>query len=478
MQRVYKILFMLLFSLTALCASVDVSVGTLDNAFDRTGVLGNWEINSKYLIQVKLYNNSGSPRTFNRVEANLDFDSTKFDYLAKNDRISGWTATNFFLIQNGHVQYQRGSNTGEASLTIPAGSYYVIYEILVKVKSGVSLGASNINLDPNFTHVLEDITDLTNNKTNLTVTVVNDITPPVTRIIPDSDMHLNHVIHASLEVDPNANTNCGDLKEIRYTTDGSTPTLGSLKYNGQFALQQNQTTVVKWFGIDNANNQETVKTSSYRIDNIQPVITSVYLLPADKLKFKRFSRVDIYFTAYDDIELSQVSVMVGSTAAQFETKIGNSYHYSYTAAETSDSQKTITITATDHAGNIKTDSDKHIYIDNTPPTFTLDYISPPSANVGTTVVFQFTASEELDQLHSTVNIGANSPAYFLGNNNLHYRYARVLNGAETSGWIQVYGKDLAGNIGYNLNNNNIIHISGYDLLNNYGEAYATFNIAY
>jgi len=176
--------------------------------------------------------------------------------------------------------------------------------------------------------------------------------------------------------------------------------------------------------------------------------------------------------------LSSTSVKVGNQNALLSKQIGNYYYYTYLVNEEADGYRTITITATDQAGNIQINNSNRLYVDNTAPTFNLEYIDPPKANIGTTVIFQFTASEELDLNNSLILIGQNSAVSFLSKSGLHYMFGRNIDGTETSGLINVWGKDLAGNIGYNLAGNNTMKISGYDLLNNYGESTTSFNIAY
>lgn len=477
MKNIFKFLILILIWTSTAWSAVNVIVSTIDNAYDSAAVVGTWERHSKYTIQVRLYNTSSSSQAFNRVEANLDFSNSSFEFLSSTDKISGWTATNFFLVNDGHVQYQRAANTGESSITIAGNSYYTIYELEVRVKDAANLGNSEITLDTNFTHILNTISDITGTKTNLTVSIVGDSTAPVTRIQPAANTHLNTATSIILDNDPNMNTDCGDLMELHYTTDGSTPTLGSAKYSSQIALPLNATTIIKWFGLDNNSNQELPRSATYRIDTVKPTISNITIEPTN-LRVKKGAEVTINFTASDDFSLSSVAVKVGNNTATFKTKTGTSYQYTYSVIDTVDGEKTINITATDHAGNVQTNSAIKLYVDNTPPTFNLNYINPRKATIGTTVLFQFTASEELDLDNSLIIIGQNSPVSFLAHDGLKYTFGRNIDGTETSGLITVRGKDLAGNIGYNLDGNNTIKISGYDLLNNYGESSASFNISY
>ncbi len=471
-----KALFILLFLLASASATISVHVTSLDNIYDKTAVLNNWERNSTYVLQVRLYNNNSTAQAFNRVEANCDFDAAHFDLISKTDHISSWTATNFFVVDNGHIQYQRAANNGEANINIPANSYRTIYELVLKVKPTATLMATIFTLDKNFTHVLYNISDLTGNLNNLTVTLVNDITPPVTRVLPGSNLHLNKPTEIVLGIDPN--TNCGDLKEIRYTTDGREPSSSSARYTLPITIPANSTVTIKWRGFDNFNNIEDTKTATYRVDTIDPQISNITTIPALPCQLKNGSVITINFMAADNIELSSTAVKIGNNNAAFIKKEGTVFTYRYIINESVDGNKIISITAVDHAQNLQIDTSKELLVDNLAPTFNLISVQPKQANIGNVVILDFSASEELDLTKSKVTLGTNSPMQFVNKNGLNYRFSRTIDGSETSGWLMVTGYDLAGNSGYNLKDNQKIQIYGYDLFDNYGEAFSSFNISY
>ena len=91
-----------------------------------------------------------------------------------------------------------------------------------------------------------------------------DTTPPVTTANPPGGTYSGSVT-VTLSTNEPATT--------YYTTDGSTPTTSSPQYTGPLTFTQS--TTLKFFSKDLANNQEEVKTESYVIDEgIAPVVIS------------------------------------------------------------------------------------------------------------------------------------------------------------------------------------------------------------
>jgi hypothetical protein len=64
------------------------------------------------------------------------------------------------------------------------------------------------------------------------------------------------------------------LREVRYTTDGSTPTASSgTVYTAPFTISSEATTTIKWRAIDEAGNLEAVHSETVMIDKAAPTIT-------------------------------------------------------------------------------------------------------------------------------------------------------------------------------------------------------------
>ena len=107
--------------------------------------------------------------------------------------------------------------------------------------------------------------------TNTQLITIPDTTAPTSSIlcggVACSGGWFNAGTHVSLS---GADAGSG-IKEIRYTTDGSTPTLTSSVYTGPFSVSSSST--VKYFAVDKANIAEAVNSQTVQIDAVAPVST-------------------------------------------------------------------------------------------------------------------------------------------------------------------------------------------------------------
>lgn len=99
---------------------------------------------------------------------------------------------------------------------------------------------------------------------NVTVTGVSDTTPPAA---PVANVPSGSYVSAQTVTLSSTDADFG-LKEIRYTTDGTTPTASSTLYSAPFAVSNTQ--VVKAIAYDNAGNASAVSEYVY---NIAPAAT-------------------------------------------------------------------------------------------------------------------------------------------------------------------------------------------------------------
>ena len=80
-----------------------------------------------------------------------------------------------------------------------------------------------------------------------------------------SSVFYNHNVSATLS---GSDTGGSGLKNIRYTTNGSTPTSSSPVYTGPISVSS--TTTIKWRAEDNVGNLEAIRSQTISIDKVKP----------------------------------------------------------------------------------------------------------------------------------------------------------------------------------------------------------------
>jgi hypothetical protein len=164
-----------------------------------------------------------------------------------------------------------------------------------------------------------------------------DVTPPVTDIDADNVFVSNQPINYRFNWP-------GEAAVIRYTTDGSAPTMASTQYQNQGPRRPGQvltvsdvgTTTVKWFGTDIKGNQEAVRSQTFIVDQTAPTVAIA--TPAVGAVYTQGRPVPAAFSCADEGGAG-VASCVGSTAngANLDTSTPGTF--------------TLTVTARDAAGN-------------------------------------------------------------------------------------------------------------------------------
>jgi hypothetical protein len=165
-----------------------------------------------------------------------------------------------------------------------------------------------------------------------------DVSAPVTNIDADNVFVSNQPINYRF-------TWPGEAAVIRYTTDGSAPTLASTQYQNQGARKPGQvltvstvgTSTVKWFGTDMKGNQEAARSQTFIIDQTLPTVA--FTTPASEgAVYTQGRPVPAGFTCAD-AGGAGVASCVGSTAngSNLDTSTPGTF--------------TLTVTARDAAGN-------------------------------------------------------------------------------------------------------------------------------
>jgi hypothetical protein len=168
---------------------------------------------------------------------------------------------------------------------------------------------------------------------------------------------------AGTQVSLSASDAASGVKEIRYTTDGSAPTITSPVYTGPFPLSA--TTTVNYFAVDNANNVETAHSQSIAIDPIAPTVT-VQCNGGPCTSAWHNTATVVTFAAADTGGSGVASVrytLDGSTPSAASA--------AYSAPLSLTTTKTVTFRAYDGAGNSSAVTSIRVNVDTVKPTISV-----------------------------------------------------------------------------------------------------------
>jgi hypothetical protein len=191
-----------------------------------------------------------------------------------------------------------------------------------------------------------------------------DSTPPVTIISCNAAQCADTPYTAPVTVGLTSTDTGSGVNTIRYTTDGTTPTLSSPAY--QSPITVTTTTTVSYAAWDNAGNAENPKTQliqigSTPVDTTPPVSTmSCNGSSCGSGWFA--SPVQVTLTAMDD--LSGVAVIRYTTNGSVPTANSTAYTTPFTISATS----VVTYRAWDYAGNVEAARSQQVKLDTTGPS--------------------------------------------------------------------------------------------------------------
>jgi hypothetical protein len=146
-------------------------------------------------------------------------------------------------------------------------------------------------------------------------------------------------------------TGGSDLKEIRYTTDGSDPTATSgTVYSGPFLVTA--TTTVKYRAFDNAANAETVKSQLIRIDLVAPTVAIT--APINGATLTGSVKVTASASDVGGSGIARVTFYLDGTLLATGTQAP--YSTQWNTKKSGKGQHRLTAIAQDNAGNTTTSS--------------------------------------------------------------------------------------------------------------------------
>ena len=267
---------------------------------------------------------------------------------------------------------QSGWTHGAETVSTPAGGPYV--------SSSFSFTAGSSG---NFTHAVTASDAWTPPNTSVTtLNLTDDSTAPAASILCNAaacsaGWYVSSPVSVTLAA-PDAGAG---LDQIRYTTDGTDPTIltGNV-YSGAFDIAAEGVTTVKYRAFDRIGNDTGVLTQVVRIDTVAPN-TMIDSAPAaatqDTTPTFAFS-----------------SPEAGST---FEVRLNGGSWTSETGPLTlgplAENTYTFDVRATDVAGNVDATPASFTFTVDTTPANTTITSSPPAASSSTNASFSFTASD-------------------------------------------------------------------------------------
>jgi peptidoglycan/xylan/chitin deacetylase (PgdA/CDA1 family) len=296
---------------------------------------------------------------------------------------------------------------------------------------------------------------------------VNSQLIQIDTLAPSSSIRCNSAVcagsfyNAAVSVSLSASDVGGSgLKEIRYTTDGSSPTTSSgTVYTSAFAVSQ--TTTVKYRAFDNAGNAEPVNSALIQIDTTPPTTSATCAGSACVGSAWYRSGVSVALTATDsDSGVSQIRYTTNGTVPTKTT--GTVYSAPFTLTATT----TVNYRAFDNAGNAEANNVMQVQVDGTAPTATL---TAPAA--GSTVAGQTTLSaaasdnvgvDHVDFLVDGAVVGTATAAPY----SVQWSSSNVADGQHS---ITARAVDSAGNattssaVAVIVTNNNLLQNSGLEL---------------
>ncbi|MCX6799719.1 MAG: Ig-like domain-containing protein, partial [Candidatus Falkowbacteria bacterium] len=279
--------------------------------------------------------------------------------------------------------------------------------------------------------------------TNATFTIDNTLPTFTINSGTDAGPVKTDVINISV-----GDTNNIPVKEYGYSADNicnGTDTYGNAFTSAvNFSITGDRTNYLCVKASDAAGNTAYQLVGQLNTDNTLPIVSSI-LSNTDPAKSG--DTLTITFNVNEALA-AHPTVTVAGNAATYSADNGTTYTYTYLVAGTEGTgEKTITVSATDVAGNVGTGSITNQTFDFTPPAITSLSTSKDPAKSGDVLSITFNASEPLSG-NPTVTVAGNAATYS-NLSGLTYTYTYTIAGTETEGdvTIAVNATDVVGNTG-------------------------------
>jgi len=312
------------------------------------------------------------------------FTVTVLDAFDNTATVSSAVVVTLATISPGGQFRQVHSSTQITSVTVPAGSTTAHFDYY-DIRGGIwTITVSSAGL----------ISDTSQ------VTVIPDNTPPQTSLIIGNPKYVTATttyVSASAQLQLNAVDTESGVKKVEYRVDGG----GWSTYTGPFTLAafSHGTHTIGFRSTDNADNQESEKTSTVFLDKNAPTVNLVSPTAGDLWVTSLSIRFEGTVTEGDS-GLATITLMLDSTS-QGDMILGSAYSKTVTVTEGAHSW---TISAVDNVGNVgqPTALSVTVRLDNTGPTITGTAINPTAPVHGDSVVVSANIQDAGSGVHTTV----------------------------------------------------------------------------
>ena len=311
---------------------------------------------------------------------------------------------------------QPGWTHGAETVTTPAGGPYV--------SSAFTFAAGSSG---NFTHAVTASDAWTPPNTSVTtLNLTDDSAAPAASILCNAaacsaGWYVSSPVSVTLAA-PDAGAG---LDQIRYTTDGTDPTIftGTV-YSGAFDVAAEGVTTVKYRAFDRIGNDTGVQSQTVRIDTIAPG-TTIDSAPAAATQD---TTPTFAFSSPETGSTFQVRLNGGSWTTETSP---------LTLGPLAENTYTFEVRATDVAGNVDASPASFVFTVDTTSANTTITSSPPAASNSTSASFSFTASDAGPGFECRLDGGAfadcSSPQSYTGL-------------SEAAHTFEVRAEDAAGNL--------------------------------
>ena len=185
-----------------------------------------------------------------------------------------------------------------------------------------------------------------------------DTRPPATTIACNSASCTNAYYKAGVSISLTSSDADSGVSSIRYTTDGTDPSLtNGTVYTSPFTLPA--TTTIKYRAWDNVGNAEAVQTQVVQVDSIAPTVSLTN--PSSGAAVS--GTVTLAATASDNVGIDHVDFIVDGTTVS--TATSSPYSVAWNSSTVADGTHSVTARAVDFAGNSTTSAAVSISVTNT-----------------------------------------------------------------------------------------------------------------